>query len=301
VPPPLSLPPPRRPSSISRNSFDSLGRRSPSPDPLDSSAALILVHDEEEERNPFDIDDADEDDGDDDDDGIPSQFIDLRKASIPPLRPSLVLLYLLSPYLKLGAMFLLNTELPIQQGLPPLLAFALLSAFSRQLWFMLGRYIRRLDMEDVILDAFARGRDKERRREFLRSIIRAGTGALRVLISAVYLRGEIKHFSKHFVPGIINLSIESTNIFLSIFTEYGWTARVLLTAIIIIVLLPAIFATSLASKSVVYATWLSIGTYALWLSCVIYSYVRGISLVTPGWLKMGAFWQGIGVVHPVLF
>lgn len=183
-PPPLAMPSSRRLSTSSASSSGS--SRSSSPiTALDSSAALILVHDPEDSNTPFDFSSDDEDD---DDDHSP-QF-DTRRASTPPLGPAVVFLYLLAPYLKLGAIFLPHTALPLQYGLPPLLMFAVLSAFAKQILYMLARYMRTADLEDVVLDVFARGRGREHRRTILRSIIRGGTGSLRILLATVYLRGE---------------------------------------------------------------------------------------------------------------
>lgn len=193
APPPLTVPSPRRFSASSASSSGSSRSSSPVLSALDSSAALILVHEPEDNDTPFDFDTDDEDDDH-------SPHFDVRRVSIPPLPPTLVFLYLLVPYLKLGAMFLPHSELPLKYGLPSLLVFAGLSAFSRQVWYMLARYIRTADMEDVILDAFARGRGKERRRSILRTVIRAGTGSLRVLLSTIYLRGMLVSFNLSFLP-----------------------------------------------------------------------------------------------------
>jgi hypothetical protein len=179
-PPPLAIPSHRPPSPDSEGSS-----RSPSPvfAGLDSSSALILVHDSDDSNTPFDFTSDDEDDG-------TSPRFEARRASIPPLGPSIVFMYLLSPYLKLGAFFLPHTMLPLKHGLPSFLVFAGLSAFARQIWYNLARYMRTVDLEDVILDAFARGRGKEHRRSILRSTVRAGTSSLRVLLGAIYLRRE---------------------------------------------------------------------------------------------------------------
>jgi hypothetical protein len=56
---------------------------------------------------------------------------------------------------------------------------------------MLARYMRAASMDDVIVDAFARGRGKEQRRNVLRNLIRIGTGSLRVLLATIYLRGKL--------------------------------------------------------------------------------------------------------------
>jgi hypothetical protein len=181
LPPPLAIPSHRPPSPDSEGS--SRGS-SPVLTGLDSSSALILVHDSDDSNTPFDFTSDDEDDDDN------SPRFEVRRASIPPLGPSVVFLYLLSPYLKLGAFFLPHTMLPLKHGLPSFLLFAGLSAFARHIWYKLARYMRTADLEDVILDAFARGRGKERPRSILRSTVRAGTGALRVLLATIYLRRE---------------------------------------------------------------------------------------------------------------
>lgn len=154
---------------------------------FNSSTSLILVHDDEEPSSPFDFPEDDED--------VPeSPDFEIRRPFSPPMAPSLVFLYLLSPYLKLGALFLPNTQLPLKYGIPPLLVFAVLSAFARQIWYMLARYMRKADLEDIILDAFARGRGKERQRGWLRAVVRGGTGTLRVLLAFIYLRGKFLFF-----------------------------------------------------------------------------------------------------------
>jgi hypothetical protein len=181
---PLAMPSPIRRSTSSASSSGSSRSSSPILSTLDSSAALILVHESEGSDTPFDFSTDDENE---DEDHSP-QF-DIRRALIPPLGPVVVFLYLLAPYLKLGAMFLPHIALSVQYGIPPLLVFAVLAAFARQIMYMLARYMRTADLEDVILDAFARGRGKERRRSILRNMTRGGTGSLRILLAAVYLRG----------------------------------------------------------------------------------------------------------------
>lgn len=187
-----ALPPLDLQSHLSRSRRMSTGSASsddtdvPSLSALDSSAALILVHDSDE-STPFDF--SDDDDDDEDEIDAPSPLFEIRRASIPPLPPTIVFLYLLAPYLKLGAMFLPYTRLPLKYGLSELLVFAVLAAFARHVWYMLARYLRKADIEDIVLDTFARGRGKERQREILRSLVRAGTGTINVLLATTYLRG----------------------------------------------------------------------------------------------------------------
>ncbi|KAF9468646.1 hypothetical protein BDZ94DRAFT_1183506 [Collybia nuda] len=269
-PPPLAMPSSRRLSTSSATSS-----RSPSPvlATLDSSAALILVHDPEDSNTPFDF--SSDDEGDDD--GQSPQF-DTRRASVPPLGPAVVFLYLLAPYLKLGAMLFPHTTLPLKYGLPPLFVFGVLSAFAKQILYMLARYMRTADIEDVVLDVFARGRGKERRRVVLRSILRGGTGTLRILLATAYLR-------------------ESARVLLPVLPESSvLPTQPLLAIALALVVFPLTLAQSLASKRVIYSTWLSIASYMAWLGCVAYAHTRNTLQIEPDWVKMGALWQGTTVV-----
>ena len=155
---------------------------------LDSSAALILLHDSERSNVPFDFTDDDDSDRDESS-NLVSPVFDMRKSTVfPPLRPSLVFLYLLAPYLKLGALDLINSRLPLKYGLLALFSSALASVYSRQIWHRLARYLRKADITEVLLDTFARRRSKERRRMVLRGSVKAGNGILSILIAVTYLR-----------------------------------------------------------------------------------------------------------------
>lgn len=154
---------------------------------LDSSAALILVHDSEDSSSPFEF--SDDEDGRDEDDELVSPMFELRDSAVfPPLPPSLVFLYLLSPYLRLGALNLPYSNLPLKFGLPALLLSALGSVFARQIWYMLARYLRKAKVVDILLDTFARGRGKEQRRALLRAATRTVMRMMSVLMSIIYLR-----------------------------------------------------------------------------------------------------------------
>ncbi|TFK40871.1 hypothetical protein BDQ12DRAFT_680199 [Crucibulum laeve] len=262
-------------SSATSADYDSAPEDSPVADSaLDSSAALILVHD------PHDDDDGNirfdfSDDDADSDDSFSPQF-EIRKASIPPLSPTLVFLYLLTPFLKLGALFLPYTESPLKYGLSELLVFAILAALARQIWYMLARYIRKADMEEMVCDTFARRRGKERQRELLRTLVRAGTGSISVLLATTYLR-------------------ESTQTLLpllpdSLFSPFSAPALTLVLSFLVLLFSSS---KSLASKRVVYATWLSLITYLAWLGCLSFAHSRGALEVHSGWLSLGTFWQGI--------
>jgi hypothetical protein len=128
------------------------------------------------------------------DDELPDDFAaqpDRFNASIiPPLSPTLVLLYLSIPYLKLGPMFLPTSNTPLSQSIPTLLICAAFATFTRELWYLLARYLRKMDIEEVVLDVFARGSDKTGTRLLLRVIVRVGTFVMRVLLASVSLRGS---------------------------------------------------------------------------------------------------------------
>nr|GAT60253.1 predicted protein [Mycena chlorophos] len=236
-----------------------------------SETSLILVHDDEP-STPFSI----SDDADDDEDPQ-SPELEVRRHWSPAMQPSLVFLYLLSPYLKLGAMLLPNTQLPLKFGIPALAVFAVLTAFARQIWYMLARYFRKADFEDLVLDAFARGRGKERLRAWLRTMVRAGTGMLRVLLAAIYLR-EAVHNILPVLP-----------------EDLPVPPRPALTVAFALVLAPFASAETLVAKRVVYATGASILSYIGWFTCVAVAHAHGTLQINPGWLRMGAFWQGITV------
>ncbi|GAW06484.1 hypothetical protein LENED_008412 [Lentinula edodes] len=128
------------------------GRSSPILASINSSSALILVHDDEEEGPDVnyaqDLEDV-EDDGD-------SPYLGITRPYVQPLSPTTVLLYLLAPYLKLGAILLPNADLPLRLSIPLLLAFAVLAVFARQIWYMLSRYLRKgPGEEDILVDAFS--------------------------------------------------------------------------------------------------------------------------------------------------
>jgi hypothetical protein len=128
------------------------------------------------------------------DDELPDDFAsqpDRFNASIiPPLSPTLVLLYLSIPYLKLGPMFLPTSDTSLSQSIPTLLICAAFATFTRELWYLLARYLRKMDIEEIVLDVFVRGSDKTRIRVLLRVTVRVGTSVMRVLLASVSLRGS---------------------------------------------------------------------------------------------------------------
>jgi len=182
---------------------------------LDSTSALILVHNDEEEEEEWPLPFTDDEDEREYDDELVSPLFDLRRSAVfPPLQPSLVFLYLLASHLRLGALNIPYTPLPLKYALPALLLSALATAFTRQIWYMLARYIRKASVTDVFMDTFARGRGNERRRLAIQAVVKTCIGSLGVFLSIVFLRCKhhslvFKLFSKinkkqiqciHFIP-----------------------------------------------------------------------------------------------------
>src|ERR1700677_1861695 len=168
-------------SSSRRSSASSTdGLVNPQPPP-----ELVLVNEVDSPNEELDFSSDDEMS-----DHFSARLDRLNSSAIPPLPPTLVFLYLSVPYLQSGPMFLAFSEAPLSHTLPTLLVSALFAALTRQLWYLLARYLRKTDTEDVILDILARGVGKERTRFLLRTIVRVGTSALRILLASVYLRGS---------------------------------------------------------------------------------------------------------------
>jgi len=168
---------------------------------------LTRTHDEEDDNDDGDSDIerplvmnfSSEDEDNDDLDGSLGPLHQINgKLSTPPLPPFTIFIYLLSPYLKLGALLLPYHQLPLNYGLSSLLMSAVLAIVARHLLYLLARYLRKADLEDVVASTFVstkkRGRRKERReeglREFFRFLVRFGTATLRILVAAVYLHGK---------------------------------------------------------------------------------------------------------------
>jgi len=123
---------------------------------------LILVHEEEDDdedrdtEHPLIMDFSSSDEDSDDLDGSLSPLHQINgKLSIPPLSPFTIFIYLLSPYLKLGALLLPYFQLPLRYGLSSLLISAILAVVTRHLLYLLARYLRKGDLEDVVASAFS--------------------------------------------------------------------------------------------------------------------------------------------------
>ncbi|KAI0074119.1 hypothetical protein K474DRAFT_1699892 [Panus rudis PR-1116 ss-1] len=242
----------------------------------DSSAALILVpegQDEEGDPTVFDFTSDDEDAADE-------HFERLRSSSIPPLSSTAVFLYLLAPLLKFGAILTVDEggKLPVSWAISAIIIFAVLCAFTRQIWYMLAKYVRRSDMEEILLEAFARGRGKERKRKFIRTLVRFSSGVFQLLLAVLYLRASVDVL----VPLLPN------NLIIP--------ARYPITVLVALAIGPLCFARSIAATGVIYAMWTSIFTFTAWLACSAYAHATGILTVNPATESLGSLWQGISVI-----
>jgi hypothetical protein len=172
-------------SSSRRSSTSSIaGVTSPLIDPQ-PSPELVLVNEVDSPNEELHFSSDDEHPN-----GFSARPDRLTTSSIPPLSPIVILLYLSVFHLKLGPMFLSTCDTPLSQTLPALFGCAIFAASARQMWYLLARYLRKVDMEDVIFDVFARSRDGRRTRVILRTIVRFGTSTMRVLLASVSLRGS---------------------------------------------------------------------------------------------------------------
>lgn len=281
-------------SSASSDSFSS-GRQSPIHG-FDSSAALILVPDADESASntPFDFTSDDENDGMDDE--VNGQAERVQASAIPPMPPLTVFAYLLAPFLRLGALLLPDAGLPLKTSIPVLLFFAGLSAFTRQIWYMLARYVGRADMEEIVLETFVRERSREGRRRILRQLVRFCSGAFRVLLSAMYLRGWCSSIVNYGM--LLKTSAVSVDALLPLLPETLFLPRnLVVSTLLALAVSPFYFASTLAANRVIYATWISYATYAAWFGCRVHAHTQGIIVSSVGPPSLGLLWQGICAYH----
>lgn len=156
------------------------------PDADSHSNLIVLVPDDEDDIDaPFYLSDGDEEEEVEYD---PAQ-LDWLASSATPLSTILVYLYLISPFLGLGAMFIPDGNASRLWMIAAVLVFIALSTFARYTWYLLARYLRKINLEDIVADAFAKGRTKEHLRAKLRAIVWVGNWVSKVLLAALFLRG----------------------------------------------------------------------------------------------------------------
>lgn len=175
---------PRSPSD-SASSLNSPGDSRPNGASLGqhSTSALILVHDTDHEEDGYGL--SDEEDEED----MVAEEVSGPASTELMLSPSVVFGYLLSPCLKLGAMLVLSSQAPVSVSLPSVLVFSLLSAFSRQIWFLLARYTRKSDIGDIFAEAFLSRYGHDNLRALVKGGSRCLSSAQRVLLATVYMKG----------------------------------------------------------------------------------------------------------------
>lgn len=166
------------------DSFDSAEEDTPE-SALDSTSALVLVLDHDDSDTPFHFSSDDEEDGE-----LDLSEIDWLSSSTTSLSSTVVFIYLLSPFLTLGALFIPDGSIPLKYGIPALCVFAILSAFSRYIWYMLARYVRKTTTEDIVVNAFARTHRHEGRRTVIKNLVKLGDGLLRTSLSTTFLTSE---------------------------------------------------------------------------------------------------------------
>lgn len=269
-------------SSNRRSSFDSLAG-SPITSPtspaspyspidsisvLDSSSALVLLPSQDDEDS-FEFSSDEEHDEHD-------PQLEIAKLAIPPLPAVSVFLYLLAPYLRLGAFLVPNGITSLKFGLVNLFVAAALSVFSRNLWFLLARYLRKSTVEDIFFEVIAKGisRAKRRRRERIRRLLFCVTGSLRILMTSMYLRAS--------VDSIYPLLLEVLPV----------QTRLIATLALGLLISVVSFPKSLAAKQVICTTWLSIILYTVWSAAALYNHMAGTAMPSPMLVQHGVLWNG---------
>lgn len=281
----------------------------------DSSTALILVpehsdHDDidAEDAPPFEFVSSSDDDSLDSD----PQDSQIERSSggpcpsVPSLSTLAVFLYLLSPLLKLGALLSPSVGAKgIKLALPALFFLATLCAFTRQIWYMLARYVKRADMEEIVLQTFARGagrgREGERKRRWISLVVRFSTGLFRVLLIALYLNGRsfnlvlVSPSPKSMSP----VASDSMSPLIPLRISSALPSHVVVTLVLAVCVSPLSVppSMSLGATAVISVTWLSVATFVLWVAGSAYAHAHGISLptasVTDSQRSLGILWRGI--------
>ncbi|KAI6137857.1 hypothetical protein EDD17DRAFT_1714402 [Pisolithus thermaeus] len=234
-----------------------------------SSSALVLLPDTEP-QDPYDLG-SDDDESDDERD---SQ-LEIQRLPIPHLDSALVFLYLLSPYLRLGALYITDGTEPISlwHGLLTLIFASSLSAFCRHLWFMLSRYLRKFTLEDILIEAFVRGRGQGRRHSFARTSIVCAIALFRVLLVAMYFQDSVN--------SVLQLVPEDMQSF----------AHPYIPAFLAFFVLVLSVSDTVAAKPVIYASTLSAVSYAAWLIVVSHAHATGTVQSIMSRPQQGILWN----------
>jgi len=232
---------------------------------------IVLVPDDEDDIDtPFYFSDGDEEEAEYD-----TAQLDWLASSATPLSTALVQLYLVSPFLGLGGMFIPDGNKSHSWTIAAVCVFTVLSTFARYIWYLLTRYLRKIHLEDIIADAFAKGHTKERLRARLRTAVRVGEWVMKVFLATLFLRVSVNL--------ILPLTPETDLL----------SSRCFWTAVLLLGVLPFSTARTLASKRAVIPTILSVITYVRWFACTAYSHGKGNLEASAGWTTLGSLWDGI--------
>ena len=119
-----------------------------STDTFNSDAPLILSFSPDNDHEPL----PDVSDDDEDEDQLYDHSRSPSRSSLPALSTSAVFVFLMAPCLKLGAISLANnnSNFPFQFGIASVVVFGLLSLFSRQLLYLLSRYLRKGELGEIV-------------------------------------------------------------------------------------------------------------------------------------------------------
>lgn len=278
-----------------RNTYES---ESPILSGLDSSSALILIHDESDdeeggEQTEGQRNGAEDEDGEEDGWGYTRR----RDPQAIPLSLSSVVLYLLSPYLKLGAILLpVTSSFSLRITLPALFGFALIAAFTRQIWYMLSRYLRtrgNANLEEVLLLVFCPNGSRNAvskaraRTKWIRGVIRVAVKGVTMVISLIMASLYLSQATRALLASdVFSTSLSSTTL-------------VAILAVLLYPLLTSPVSSELASRRVIYSTWASIACFGLWWICVLYAFGHGVYTETRAnegegiKMPLGSLWTGI--------
>jgi hypothetical protein len=153
------------------------------------SNLIVLVPDDEDDIDaPFYFSDGDEEEAEYD-----TAQLDWLASSATPLSTALVHLYLVSPFLGLGGMFIPDGNKSHPWMIASVCVFTVLSTFARYVWYLLTRYLRKIHLEDIVADAFAKGRTKERLRARLRTTVRVGEWVMKSAVSDPFFERSAHH------------------------------------------------------------------------------------------------------------
>jgi hypothetical protein len=110
-----------------------------------------------------------------------------------PLSPGRVILLLSAPSLRLGAFaipYIISSNLTV--SILCLLIASLLALFVRHLWVILAYYVRKVTVEDILLELLFKFGISRRWRWCTKSLVRFGGVLFRSILLTVYVRCKLK-------------------------------------------------------------------------------------------------------------